>query len=183
MSKFLNNVRDDRVKIPTWKFVLFCAVFLMIGAGAGIVSKLADVYTEIIGTFTSGMCLWIFLGTVISVFSKNPFRAAAYVFLFCAGMIAAYYVTAEVGGLYYSMSFVKGWSAFTAFTPVFAYFAWYARGRGAFSWFLRIGIYVVTAASVFLLSGNTVLDVLAAAATVTVTIIKIKEKDNGTDWS
>ncbi len=179
MSKFLNNVRDDRVKIPTWKFVLFCAVFLMIGAGAGIVSKLADVYTEIIGTFTSGMCLWIFLGTVISVFSKNPFRAAAYVFLFCAGMIAAYYVTAEVGGLYYSMSFVKGWCVFTAFTPVFAYFAWYARGRGAFSWVLRIGIYVVTAASVFLLSGNTVLDALAVGAAFAVTIIKVKEKGNG----
>ncbi len=169
--------------IPTWKFVSFCAVFLMTGAGAGIISKLADVYTEIIGTFTSGMCLWIFLGTAISVFSKNPFRAAAYVFLFCAGMIAAYYLTAEVGGLYYSMSFVKGWCVFTAFTPVFAFFAWYARGRGAFSWVLRIGIYVVTAASVFLLPGNTVLDVPAAAATVIVTIIKIKENANGTDWS
>ncbi len=179
MNKFLNSVRNDRVKIPAGKFVLFCATFLMIGAGAGIVSKLADAHSEIIGSFTSGMCLWIFLGTVISVFSKSPLRAAAYVFLFCAGMIAAYYLTAEVDGLYYSMSFVKGWSVFTAFTPVFAYFAWYARGRGAFSWFLRIGIYVVTAASVFLLSGNTVLDVPAAAATVIVTIIKIKEKDNG----
>ncbi len=183
MNKFLNNVRNDRVRIPAWKFVSFCAVFLMTGAGAGIVSKLADVYTEIIGSFTSGMCLWIFLGTVISVFSKSPLRAAAYVFLFCAGMIAAYYLTAEVGGLYYSMSFVKGWSVFTAFTPVFAYFTWYARGRGAFSWFLRIGMIVVMAASLFLLSGNIVLDVLAAAAAFAVTIIKIKEKDNGTDQS
>ncbi len=171
------------MKIPAGQFVLFCAVFLITGAGAGVVSKLADAHSEIIGTFTSGMCLWIFLGTVISVFSKSPLRAAAYVFLFCAGMIAAYYVTAEVGGLYYSMSFVKGWSVFTAFTPVFAFFAWYARGRGAFSWVLRIGIYVVTAASVFLLPGNTVLDVPAAAATVIVTIIKIKEKDNGKNQS
>lgn len=169
------------MKIPVGKFILFCVVFLVIGAGAGVFSKLADVYSEILGNFTSGMCLWIFLGTLISAFSKSPFRAGAYVFLFCVGMIAAYYVTAEVGGLYYSMSFVKGWCVFTAFTPVFAFFAWYARGRGVFSWIIRIGIYVVMAASLVLLSAKTVLDVLAVAATVTVTIIKIKENENGTD--
>ncbi len=167
------------MKIPVWKFILFCAVFFVIGAGAGVVSKFADVYSEVLGNFTSGMCLWIFLGTLVSAFSKSPFRAAAYVFLFCVGMIAAYYVTAEVGGLYYSMSFVKGWCVFTAFTPVFAFLAWYARGRGAFSWILRIGMIVVMAASLFFLSGNTVLDALAVGAAFAVTIIKVKEKGNG----
>lgn len=171
------------MKIPVWKFILFCVVFPAIGAGAGVFSKLADVYSELLGNFTSGMCLWILIGTLISAFSKSPLRAAAYVFLFCVGMIAAYYITAEVGELYYSMSFVKGWCVFTAFTPVFAFFAWYARGRGAFSWILRIGLIVVTASSLVLLSAKTVLDVLAVAATFAVIFIKVKENENGTDRS
>lgn len=114
---------------------------------------------------------------------EKPAARGGLCVLFCVGMIAAYYITAEVGGLYYSMSFVKGWCVFTAFTPVFAFFAWYARGRGAFSWILRTFMVVVMAASLFLLSAKTVLDVLAVAATFGITIIKIKENENGTDRS
>lgn len=179
MKEFFDNIRGDREKITVWKFILFCVAFLLLGAGAGSLSKFADVSSEILGNFTSGMCVWIFLGTLICAFSKSPFRAAAYVFLFCAGMIAAYYLTAEIGKLYYSMSFVKGWSVFTLLTPIFALFAWYARGKGAAAWILRIGIVVVMAASFFLFPGNVLLDALSIAAAFVVTLIKIKENDNG----
>lgn len=179
MRNFLYNIRNDREKITIQKFILFCMVFLILGAGSGIVSKLADVYSEILGNFTSGMCCWILIGTVICAFSKSPFRSAVYVFLFCAGMVAAYYLTAEIGELYYSMSFLKGWSVFTLFTPVFALFAWYARGKGKAAWTLRIGIAVVMAASVFLFPGGIFLDVLSIAAMFAVTLKKSKkDKEN-----
>ncbi len=175
MKKFLNNIRSDRKQIPVWKFILFCAVFLIIGAAAGVVSKLADVYSEMIGNFTSGMCCWILIGVLICALSKSPFRSMAYVFLFCAGMVAAYYLTAEIGDLYYSTSFVKGWSVFTLLTPLFALFAWYARGKGKAAWVLRIGIAVVMAASVFLFPGGIFLDVLSIAAMFAVTLKKSKK--------
>lgn len=158
---------------------MFCAAFVLLGAASGVISKLADVHSEMIGNFTSGMCCWILIGTVICAFTKSPFRSAAYVLLFCAGMIAAYYLTAEIGDMYYSKRFVKGWSVFTLFTPVFALFAWYARGKGAAAWVLRTGIAVVMAASVFLFPGGIFLDAVSIAAMFAVTLKKTKKvKDN-----
>lgn len=166
---FLEKVRKPE-GLPIWKTALFCVMFVILGAAAGAFSKLADVYSEILGNFTSGMCIWIFLGTLICARTKSPFRAAAYVLLFCAGMIAAYYLTAELGELYYSRSYVRGWSVFTLFTPIFAVVAWYAKGSGALSWVIRLGIIAVMLCSVFLCSGHIVLDPLVTAAAFAVTI-------------
>lgn len=170
MKKFFDNIRSDRKQIPVWKFILFCVVFPVLGAVSGVISKLADVYSETIGNYTSGMCCWILIGTVVCAFTKSPSRSAVYVLLFCVGMIAAYYLTAEIGDLYYSESFVKGWSVFTCFTPVFAPFAWYAGGKGSAAWVLRIGIAVVMAACLLLFPGGIVLDVISIAAMFAVTI-------------
>lgn len=171
MSSFLKRIREP-IKSPLWKTALFCVLFLIIGAVSGAASKFADVYSEILGNFTSGICVWILIGTVICVFAKSPFRAAAYVFLFCAGMIAAYYVTAELADLYYSTSFVKGWSIFTLFTPIFALISWYSRGRKWQSWVIRIGIAVVMLGGLFLISGNVFLDALSIVGAVGVTLRK-----------
>lgn len=178
MREFLKRIRDDRIQVPFGRLILFSAAFLLCGAAAGILAKVSDVYSEILGNFTSGMCLWIFLGVLICAFSKSPFRAVAYVFLFCVGMIAAYYLTAVIADWYYSVRFVKGWCVFTLLTPVFALLAWHARGRGAAAWVLRIGIVLVMAVSLFLFPGNVLLDALCIAAAFAVTVIKIKEKDN-----
>ncbi len=179
MKNFLADTRKDRVKIAALRFILFCAAFLTLGAAAGVLAKTADYYSEILGNFTSGMCLWMFLGVLICAFSKSPYRAAAYVFLFCAGMIAAYYLTAVIAEWYYSPAFVKGWCVFTLMTPVLAVIAWYARGKGWAAWVLRIGIVLVMGASLFLFPGNVLLDALCIAAAFAVTMIKTKEKDNG----
>lgn len=166
----------SRSKSPFWKTVMCCVMFLIFGAAAGILSKLADVYSEIFGNITSAMGVWIFICVTICAFSKSPFRAAAYVFLFCAAMIAGYYLTAEFGELYYSRSFVKGWSVFTLFTPFFALVTWYARGKGKLPWVLRIGIAVVTICGMFVFHGYAVVEVLFAVGAAAVTLVKEKDK-------
>lgn len=166
----------SRSKSPFWKTVLFCAVFLILGSAAGIGSKLADAYSEIFGNITSAMGVWIFICVTICAFSKSPLRAAAYVFAFCAAMITGYYLTAELGELYYSRKFVMGWSVFTLLTPIFAFAAWFARGRGALPWVLRIGIAVVTVGCIFVFHGYPVVEVLFAAGAFSVTLVKEKEK-------
>lgn len=138
-----------------------------------MISKLSDDMPGNLTNITSGMCVWILIGVVICVFTKSPFRAAAYVFLFCAAMIAAYYLTAELGELYYSRRFVLGWSVFTLFTPIFALIAWYARGHGKLPWVLRIGIVVVMLGCAFaLFPGNTFCDLLFTAGAFGATMIK-----------
>ncbi len=162
---------------PVWKTLLFCVMFALLGAAAGALSKYWDISSEVLGNLTSGMCVWIFICTSICAFTKSPFRSAAYVLLFCAAMIAAYYLTAVLGELYYSRSFVTGWSVFALFTPLFAFFAWFARGGGRRAWVLRIGIAVVMICSAFLLSGGLALDCVCIAAAFAVTMIKEKEAE------
>lgn len=162
--------------ISARKTAMFCVIFTVLGLASGGFAKLADVYSEVLGNFTSGMCLWIFLGTLICAFTKHPLRAAAYVFLFCAGMVTAYYLAAEIGDLYYSRQFVSGWSLFTLFTPIFALGAWLARGKGWKAWIVRIGVVIVMICSLFLIPGNLFLDAMAAAAAFAV--MMIKEKDS-----
>jgi len=80
------------------------------------------------------------LCTFISVTSGSPWRAAAYVFVLCVSMVAAYYLTAAFFGLYYSATFAYGWAAFALFSPVLGFIAWHARKRGKLAAILACGI-------------------------------------------
>ncbi len=165
----------EKVQSPFWKTALFCVMFVILGAAAGVISKLSDVRSEILSNVTSGMCVWIFIGVIICVFTKSPVRAATYVFLFCAAMIAAYYLTAVYGDLYYSRSFVKGWSIFTLFTPIFALIEWHVCGKGKLPWVLRIGTVVVMLLCTFVVFyGNLFFDLLFTAGVFVVTLRKEK---------
>lgn len=190
MKSFWNSVRSPE-KSPLGKTAVFCAVFLSTGAAAGVVSKLSDLYVPVLADVTSQMSVWIFIGVLICAFTKSPARAAAYVFLFCAGMVAAYYVTAELcfqAGLSVFTGALKayfiGWGIVAGMTPVLAYAAWYAAGSGAFSWLIRIGAAVVTLlCAAFLFGGVRIADVIFTAGIFAVTIIgsrvNIKENSHG----
>ncbi len=162
LKRFLHGIRSDNEKIPVWKFLLCCAGFLALGAALGVFSKYVDAadfrgwgipglpgsvktfLDETLSVITSGITFWIFLGVVICRLTKNPFRAAAYVLLMCAGMIPAYYLFAELAGLYYSKAYIRYWSVFAAFTPIMSVLAWYACGRGKAAWVLRIGLLIIS---------------------------------------
>lgn len=174
IKHFLKSVRGDFLKIPAWKFILFLFMFLIFGAAIGVASKLGDFYWRIVGAITSRMGIWIFLGVVICSFTKSPARAAAYEFVFCAGMIAAYYLTAMICGFYYSKRFIFYWSVFTLFTPVFSLFAWYARGKGKAAWVLRIGILLAMLGFGFIF-GTGISDMVFAVLIVLITLKKPKE--------
>lgn len=174
IKRFLKRVRWDCRKIPTKKFILLCFLFLLFGAAMGVVSKLEDFYWSGVLDITSRMGIWIFLGVVICSFTKSSVRAAAYEFIFCAGMIVAYYSTAMIGGFYYSKPFITYWSVFTLFTPVFSFFAWYARGRGAFSWVMRIGILLAMFVFAFIF-GAGISDIVFAVLIILVTLKKPNE--------
>lgn len=76
------------------------------------------------------MSIWILFGTILSVKSRSPARASINVFSFCIGMLITYYITAELVKGVYSMTFIYGWAAFSLLSPIFAYLAWFSRGRG-----------------------------------------------------
>ena len=137
------RIRRPQKRIPLNRAVIYSMGIMACGLITGVGVKLMDIYTVHLGNIFSQMSVWIFLCSVLAVYSSTPRRAAVNVFLFCAGMLLTYYLTAEGMHSPYSMTFVYGWSVFSLFSPLLAFFTWYAKGKGAVSRLLTAGIVVV----------------------------------------
>ncbi len=118
----------------------------IIGALLGIISKLFDIYTEVLGNIFSEFAIWILLGTLISIYSDTKRKAMINVFLFCIGMLLTYYLTAIITHAVYGWAFIKGWTIFAFVSPLLAYFTWMAKEKGFLPLIIRLGI---TGVSVF----------------------------------
>lgn len=139
----LERIRRPQKRIPLNRAVIYSMGIMACGLITGVGVKLMDIYTVHLGNIFSQMSVWIFLCSVLAVYSSTPRRAAVNVFLFCAGMLLTYYLTAEGMHSPYSMTFVYGWSVFSLFSPLLAFFTWYAKGKGTVSRLLTAGIVVV----------------------------------------
>lgn len=134
---------------------------LILGLCAGIFSRLLDIYTQNLGEIFSQMAVWILLGTLISIYSSTPKRAAANTLSFCLGMLIGYYAVAALTHGVYGRSFIIGWTAFALCSPVLAYLTWMTRQRGIFPQIIRIGIVAVSVlSSVLLFDGFRIYDLL-----------------------
>lgn len=132
-----------------------------IGAFMGLLSRLLDLYTRNLGNVFSELSIWILFGVLISIFSESKKRAMLHVFLFCVGMLIAYYLTAKVTNGVYSVTFITGWSIFSLCSPVFAYFTWMTKEKGLIPQIISAGILVVTLlASVILFDGPGISDII-----------------------
>ena len=173
MFMLLNNIRKPNKIIPLSKALLHTGLIAVAGMGLGVTAKLLDIYTSTLGNIFSQMSVWIFLCTTMSVLSSTPFRAAINVFSFCAGMLPAYYVTAELTSSVYSSLFIHGWTLFALLTPALGFCTWYARGKGLLSKCIIAGIILVMlAAAVILFDKIRVADIVFAVLTCFVLIKK-----------
>ena len=136
-------------KILLNPFAMFIA-----GLGAGLASRLLDICTQNLGEIFSQVAVWILLGTLISVYSKTPGRAAANTLAFCLGMLPAYYAVAVLSHGVYDRAFILGWTLFALCTPVLACFAWAAKQKGLLPRLIRVGIVAVSVLSSVVLFGR-----------------------------
>ena len=60
-----------------------------------------------------------------------------------AGMLAAYYVTAELTHAVYGWTFIKGWAVFACCSPVMAYLVTLTKGRGLLPLLIKLGVLAV----------------------------------------
>ena len=107
MSLF-SHIRKSGQPIPLSKAILHTAIITCLGLMTGALIKLLDIYTTNLGNIFSQVSVWIFLCTLISVYSNSAIRAAVNVFGFCMGMLLTYYITAEMTASVYSLTFVYG---------------------------------------------------------------------------
>ena len=83
-----------------------------------------------LGIFFSDMAVWLLLALIIAVFSASAKRAALNVFVFFAGMCAAYHIWTIVFSGFDPGSYMMIWYGITLVSPVLAVLCWYAKGKG-----------------------------------------------------
>ena len=131
---------------------------LIIGLITGVIVKLIDIYFRVqhwgfsLSDVFSQLGVWIVIGVIISLFSKNKRCAMLNVFLFSIGMLITYYLTAEVTNSVYGWTFIKGWAVFACCSPLMAYLVTLTKNKGLLPLIIKIGIlavYLVTDMLIF----------------------------------
>ena len=122
------------------KYILNPISMFFIGSILGMLSKIFDIYIQILGNIFSEFAIWILLGTLISIFSDTKKKAMINIFPFCIGMLISYYLTAHFTHSVYGWAFIKGWTIFACVSPIFAYFTWMTKENGILPIIIRLGI-------------------------------------------
>ena len=130
-------------------YILHPISMFIIGLVTGIIIKLIDIHFRVqhfgfsLSDVFSELGIWILIGVIISLFSKNKKYAMLNIFLFSIGMLITYYITAEVTNSIYGWTFIKGWSVFACFSPLLAYLVTLTKEKGLLSLIIKIGIILV----------------------------------------
>lgn len=109
---------------------------IIIGAILGLLAKILDnpsYFNPIFTNIGDRLGIWVFVATLLSVFSYSPKLAAVKVFAFLGSMLTVYYVYTTLFLNFFPEREIIFWSMCLVITPVCAYIMWYARGSGFFS--------------------------------------------------
>jgi len=134
ISNKLNGIRAP-IKSNTKKFAFSIVFAFIIGAVLGLVAKLVD-YPSVNPIFDhigSRLGVWIFVATILSVFSDSPKQAAVKVFTFFVALLTVYYVYTVFILHFFPQKVIIFWSICAMISPVCAYIMWYSGGNGLFS--------------------------------------------------
>ena len=129
------------------KRLLDPVAMLVFGLLIGVITRLFDIYTQLLGEIFSQMAIWILIGTLIAIYSPTKVRAMLNVLPFCLGMLLTYYATAMITHGVYGRSFIIGWTVFALCSPLMALLAWMTKERGVFPKVIAVGIVAVSVLS------------------------------------
>lgn len=83
-----------------------------------------------IGNYFGRLAIWILLGTIISVYSESPLRAAINTFSFFISMLAGYYLYCNYVLGFLPRTYMIMWIVIAFASFFMAYICWYAKGNG-----------------------------------------------------
>lgn len=102
-----------------------------------------------LGNFFSDLAVWLLIAVVTAVFSPSALRAALNVFVFFAGMCAAYHIYTAVFSGFNPSSYMMIWYGITLLSPILAALCWYAKGAGTVPVIIDTAIIAVFSLSCF----------------------------------
>jgi len=123
-------------KSTTKQKVFSIVIAIIIGVILGLLAKIVDnpsYFNPIFTGIGDRLGIWVFVATLLSVFSYSPKLAAVKIFAFFGSMLTVYYVYTTMVLHFFPKREIIFWSICAAVSPVCAYIMWYARGSGLFS--------------------------------------------------
>ncbi|MEK5024205.1 hypothetical protein [Paenibacillus sp. FSL M7-1046] len=120
----------------TAKQIVFSIVkAIIIGVTLGLAAKLVDNpnINPIFDNLGGRLGIWVFVATLLSVFSYSPKLAAVNIFAFFGSMLTVYYLYTTFVLHFFPEREIVFWGLCAVVSPVCAYVMWYARGSGLFS--------------------------------------------------
>ena len=98
------------------------------GAGSSILPAILQQLD--VGNYFGRLAIWILLGTIISVYSESPLRAAINTFFFFLSMLAGYYLYCNHILGFLPRTYMMMWIVIAFGSFFMAYICWYAKGKG-----------------------------------------------------
>ena len=98
------------------------------GAGSSILPAILQQLD--VGNYFGRLAIWILLGTIISVYSESPLRAAINTFFFFLSMLAGYYLYCNYILGFLPRTYMMMWIVIAFGSFFMAYICWYAKGEG-----------------------------------------------------
>ena len=164
MTAFREKLRQIRMPVQSLRKNAVTAALISFAAGVilGIISKWLDntaldstvwwhrlLEMTDLGNFFSELAVWLLLAMIIAVYSSSALQAALNVFVFFAGMCAAYHLYTVLFAGFNPSSYMLIWYGITLLSPLLAVFCWYAKGNGAVPVIIDTAIIAVFALSCF----------------------------------
>lgn len=151
--KYLNRVRKPETQVSLQSKLLMVAGALLLGVCLGTLSKYLDyrqaalpgvlqLLDEVLDlhNFLGTFAPWIVIAVFLSIKSPGPFQASAAVLAFFMGMVASYYLYSNYVAGFFPKNYAMIWVGFTIFSPIPAFFCWYAKGTSWLAIVISAGI-------------------------------------------
>lgn len=136
----LNQIREPKNTFSLKQKSIHTILLIMFGLGIGIFQKWLDVTPsnelpalfEMIDltNFFGRISIWIFICSMISIYSESPLRASLNTFSFLISMLASYYLYSNFIAGFLPIMYVIFWIILSILSLFMAYICWYAKGKG-----------------------------------------------------
>lgn len=140
IKAFLEKIRKPRKNISLNRQLVITSGIILSGFLLGVLQKWIDgtgastlpmILQQLdIGNYFGRLAIWILLGTIISVYSESPLRAAINTFIFFISMLAGYYLYCNYILGFLPKTYMIMWIVIAFASFFMAYICWYAKGNG-----------------------------------------------------
>jgi hypothetical protein len=166
IKTYFEQIRKPSKNLSLKKQIVITLGIILLGFFLGIMQKWIDgtggsdlplILQQLdVGNYFGRLAIWILLGTIISMYSKSPLRAAINTFIFFISMLAGYYIYCNYILGFLPRTYMMMWIVIAFASFFMAYICWYAKGEGFIAIFISsiiIGVLLAQAFNLNIMQG------------------------------